>query len=75
MRIPSVSEVFRIPRVSEVLAAIFTARRQAEPEPGQSSDGPCVGRPSGQLVTDPRDRVYPEPEARAEAEPEAEAVP
>jgi hypothetical protein len=75
MKIPRVSEVFRIPPVSEVFAAIFRTRRQAEPESGRSSDGPCVGRPSGPLVLDSRGQAYPEPEGRVIAEPEPEAEP
>jgi hypothetical protein len=73
MRIPKVSEVFNIPPVSEVLAAIFTARGQAEPEPGQGGDGPC-GRPYGRLEY-PGDQAHPEPESRVMAEPELEAEP
>ena len=58
----------RIPSVSEVFAAIFAAGRQAEPEPGRSYDGPCVGRPAP-VTADGCLVVLPEAELEPEAEP------
>ena len=68
----------RIPSVSEVFAAIFAAGGQAEPEPGRSYDGPCVGRPGpvttdGCLVVLPGAAGRPEPMAEADLWTGAEA--